>query len=1181
MPTKISRCPRFFACVAFLITLSTTTAFAQSDLGRISGFIKDPTGATITDAKVSVQNKSGLQRTTTTNDSGYYTITNVPPGLYTVTAEAPGFERFQSADNKLDPASSLVVDATLSVGAATQTVQVSASAVQLQTESASVQKVVTREQIDALELNGRNPIFMANLVPGVRGTNIVGLSIGVGGLTTNINGARTPESVVTYDGAVAMRTRSNGAVLGQADVDSTQEIQILTADYAAEYGRSSGGQIRLVTKSGTQVFHGAAFEYVRNNIFNSNSWTRNQVPLTRFVTAPDHYNQFGYNIGGPVYIPDHFNSNKTKLFFYWGQEWVRRVFTDNQSLAVPTLAMREGDFRDLLVPGNIWGYTATTGIIKDPTTGTQFVASSNPADPTYSPACTGAATCPNVIPVARVSKNGLGILNAWPVPNLTVPINNNNWTFFAPHPQHQRKDTLSLDWNITDNQRVRFRRMYYAWFEYQPLDGNTNETPKFFNRPNYTYSLNHTWAISPTKVNEVLLTYSQDVVRIPVDAAHFLDRTKGAAQGPGLYGTNYNYVFSDGKLLPTRIPSVNMTKMSTLNGGPYPSHSAGPIGDVSDSFTWVKGNHTWKFGGLYEYSGENDNDEINVQACSTCTNNQNGQFQFLDSRAGGTGVAAANAALGLFDRYSEIGHRAYTIFRGSMWEAFAQDSWKVTQRLTVTPGLRYTVIVPYHTWWGNQAVFDPQFYDPSQAVTLDPNTGLIVGTPTLQQLYNGMVIPGHGFSSDAKNHVPEANTTQWNFLFRGVSNHYSDIQWNDIQPRLGVAYQVNDKTVVRAGAGRFYTRLGVSDSVFLGGNPPFQPSASLTNGSVDALGPSAAAAIPLVVTTQSKNFRNPEAWNWNASFERQLPWKALVSVGYVGRRGLHLQREANINQPTIATVLANPTVKNVDALRPYKGFGSIRETDNVASSLYNSLQANFSRRFVNGLMMGVSYTYSKSMDSGSNQRDVVPDTYDTSFMWGPSEFDTRQLVMINYLYELPFFRKQHSIAGKVLGGWQLSGITQFQSGNPCSAAQAKDFAGVGLDSNFGCGVNGQYFAWDGKLSKPHTFGTNGQWVCCASDFTAPAKGTFNTQRVRNLIYMPGFQNWNMGLFKRIPVNERVNFQFRAEAFNIWNHPNWGGASGGASGGTPVQLDPSNASTFGKVLTKGSERNLQLSLRAEF
>jgi len=1178
MSIHVRRFVRFVLCVGSL-TFFSLLAFAQSDLGRISGYIKDPSGATIPNAKVTVANRSGLQRSTVTNESGYYIVTNVPPGLYTVSAEAPGFQKYQSADNKLDPASNLVVDATLTVGATTQTVEVSASAVQLQTESATVQKLVNREQIDALELNGRNPIFMANLVPGVRGGNIVGVSIGVGGLSTNINGARTPESLVTYDGAPAMRTRSNGAILGQPDVDSVQEIQVLTADYAAEYGRSSGGQIRIVSKSGTQTFHGSAFEYVRNTIFNANSWSRNHdsAPnsLTRFVTAPDHWNQFGYNIGGPVYIPNHFNSNKDKLFFYWGQEWVKRVFTDTSSLTVPTLAMREGDFRELLT-NPIFGYTSSTGIIKDPTTGNQFVASSNPADPNYSPACTGAPTCANVIPVARVSKNGLGILNSWPLPNLATPLGNSNWVAFAKHPQNQRKDTLSLDWNVNERQHLSFHRFNYAWFEYQPLDGGTDETPKYFDRPNYTYTINHTWTISPTKVNEVLLSYSQDIVHIPIDAAHFLDRTKGVAQGPNLYGVNYSYIFNDTKLLPTRIPSVNMSKFSTLNGGPYPSHSAGPIGDLSDSFTWVKGNHTWKFGGLYEYSGENDNDEINVSACSTCTNNQNGQFQFVDSRAGGTGVAAANAALGLFDRYSEIGHRAYTVFRGSMWEAFAQDTWKVSQNLTLTPGVRYSVIVPYHTWWGNQAVFDPQFYDPSLAVTVDPNTGLILGSPTLQQLYNGMVIPGSGFPSSAKSHVPEANTSQWNFLFRGVPDHYSDIQWNDIQPRLGAAYQWNNKTVLRAGAGRFYTRLGVSDSIFLGGNPPFQPMASLTNGSVDALGSNSAALYPLVVTTQAKDFRNPEAWNWNASVQRELPWNLIANLAYVGRRGLHLQREANINQPTTTTIAQNPGVKNIDALRPFKGFGSIRETNNVADSKYNSLQANLTRRFANGFMFGVSYTLSKSMDNGSNQRDVVPDTYDTSMLWGPSEFDTRHILMINYLYELPFFRSQSNVVGKILGGWQLSGITQFQSGTPCSPAQSKDYAGVGLDANYGCGVNGQYWAWDGKLSYPHTFGTTGQWVCCASDFTAPANGTFVTQQVRDVIYQPGFQNWNMGLFKKFAVNERVNFQFRAEAFNVWNHPNWGGTSGGG-----LNLDPSNPKTFGTVTTKGSERNLQLSLRAEF
>jgi hypothetical protein len=695
-------------------------------------------------------------------------------------------------------------------------------------------------------------------------------------------------------------------------------------------------------------------------------------------------------------------------------------------------------------------------------------------------------------------------------------------------------------------------------------------------------------------VNELLITGSKDKVKIPIDAAHFLDRTKGAIQGAGYFGTNYQYIFNDGKLLSTRIPSVNLTNFSTLNGGPYPSHSAGPIVDFSDSLTWVKGNHTFKFGALYEYQGENDNDEINVQACSTCTNNQNGQFQFTDGRSGGTGVAAANVALGLFDRYSEIGHRAYTVFRAGMWEGFAQDAWKVNQRLTVTAGLRYTVIVPYHAIWGNMIVFDPTFYDPSKAVTVDPRTGLITGNPTIEQRYNGMVIPGSSFPSSAKDHVPEANTSLYNGLFRGVPDHYSDIQWNDIQPRLGIAYQLTPKTVVRAGGGRFYTRLGVSDSVFLGGNPPFQPSASLTNGTVDSLGPSAAAAIPFVVTTQTKNFRNPEAWNWNATVERELPWKLAATVGYVGRRGLRLQREANINQPTIATVVANPGV-NIDALRPYKGYGSIRQTDNIASSRYNSLQTTLNRRFSSGFQFGFSYTLSKSEDNGSNQRDVVPDTYDTSFLWGPSEFDTRHIFVANYLYNLPFFKTQQGFAGKVLGGWQVSGIVQMQTGQPCSVGAATDYAGVGLDSNFGCGVNGQYWVMVQKPKMLHQFGSSGQWFqTCIIEaspcpdgsaafngndqriFRPPTAKTFSTQHVRNLFYQPGIDNWNMGLFKSVKAGERVNFQFRAEAFNIWNHPNWGGSNGGG-----VQFNANSYGTLGKVTTKGSERNLQLSLRMEF
>lgn len=1162
---------------------SPGTLLAQSDLGRISGFVKDPSGATVPNAKVTIRNNAtAVERQATTNESGYYVITNVPAGLYTMTVEAPGFQKFESKENKLDPAADLVIDAALVVGAANQTVEVSSSAVQLQTESASVQKLVTREQLDALELNGRNPILMAQLLPGMRGGTLATLSFNFNQGPSNINGSRNPENLITYDGAPATRTRSNGTSLGAADVDSTEEIQILTANYSPEFGRSSGGQIRITSKAGGQDFHGAAYEYVRNTIFNANPWQRNAVPATSHITAPIHYNQFGYNIGGPLYIPNHFNTDKSKIFWYWGEEWVRYIFTDtNSTTTVPTLKMRTGDFSELLDPNNIFYGKAVQ--LMDPKTGLPFPGNIIP----QCPVATGSCATPN----------GLGILNAYPAPNLATPINGNQNLFLsAQHPQYQRKDTIAIDINLTEKQRLRLRRVYFSFWEYQPLDGGSGETPKYFDRPNQTNSIDHVWTISPTRVNEVLLSYSQDIVHIPVDAAHFLDRTQGAVQGPGYFGLNYPYIFPAGKLLPNRIPTVNMSNFSGLSGGPYPSHSAGPIIDASDSFTWIKGNHTLKFGAQFEYQGENDNDEINVQACATCTNNQNGQFLFSNNggnftRPGytlaSTGAAAANAAIGLFDTYSEIGHRAYTVFRGNMYEGFGQDAWKARQNLTITYGARYSVIVPYHALWANMIVFDPTLYNQGNAVTIDPATGLITGTPTIDQLYNGMVIPGTGFPASAIGRVPEASTTLYNTLFRpGVPNHYSDIQWGDIQPRVGVAYQINKDTVVRVGGGRFFTRLGVSDSIFLGGNPPFQPNASVSFGTVDNPGGNGTNPLPLVVTTQSKAFKNPEAWDWNFTVERQLFWKSMLTVGYVGRRGLHLQREADINQPTTATVAANPGV-NINALRPYKGFGSIRETDNVASSIYHSLQINWSRRFSNGLQFGASYTLSKSMDNGSNQRDVVPNTYNPGMLWGPSEFDARHILTVNYLYELPFFRHQSGVTGRVLGGWQISGISQFQTGLPCSVAGPNDYAGVGLDSNFGCGVNGQYWVLNGSPRILGTFGSGGQWFATTNPdgtpiFTQPAKGTFNTQLVRDIIYQPGFQNWNMGLFKAFPIGEKRGFQFRAEAYNVWNHPNWGGASGGG-----VQFNPTNLKTFGKVLTKGGgssgsgERNLQLSLRFYF
>ncbi len=349
--------------LALVLLLSTSLAFAQSDLGSISGFVKDPSGAVIPKAQVSVKNEaSGTERRTNTNESGFYVVTNIPAGLYTITAEAAGFKKYEATGNKLDPSGALAVDANLAVGAATDTVEVAASAQALQTESAANQALVTRQQIDLLELNGRNPVGLAALAPGARPGNAAGLSFNFTQGPSNFNGSRNPENLITYDGAPATRTRSNGTSLGAADVDSTSEVQILTAAYAAEYGRTSGAQIRIVTRAGGQQFHGNAYEYVRNDAFNANTWGRNHTPdvpglLPNSSVLPFRYNQYGYNGGGPFYIPGKFNKDKSKFFWYWGQEWVKYRFYDSAQWTVPTALMRKGDFSELLTnnPVNILG----------------------------------------------------------------------------------------------------------------------------------------------------------------------------------------------------------------------------------------------------------------------------------------------------------------------------------------------------------------------------------------------------------------------------------------------------------------------------------------------------------------------------------------------------------------------------------------------------------------------------------------------------------------------------------------------------------------------------------------------------------------------------------------------------------------------------------------------------------
>ncbi|HEY3841324.1 MAG TPA: TonB-dependent receptor, partial [Bryobacteraceae bacterium] len=923
------------------------------------------------------------------------------------------------------------------------------------------------------------------------------------------------------------------------------------------YGRASGGQIRIVTKGGGAQFHGAAYEYFRNSDLNANTWTRNQSITTNFA-SPFRYNQFGFNLGGPVIIPHVIP--KGKMFFFFGEEWARYRNVQTQTGEVPTALMRQGNFSELLGP-NIF-YSKPT-VIYDPATCPSV----------------GAASCQpfsgNIIPTSRLSHNGIAILNTYPAVNGLVN-SNQNWIAQASQPENQRKETINSDILPTDKDRIQFRRTALAYYELDPFDQNLGITPKAFNRPNQAGSVTWLRTISPTLLNEARVTVSLDDVYIPV-----------ITSAPGFnrqqFGFNYPYLIPNGKDLPNKIPTANIPNVTALSGGPYPSHSTGPIYTLNDTITKVWGNHTFKAGFYWERSGENDGDQINVNTVPGGSSNQNGTFQFSDPRTGlgaTSGVGIANAALGLADSYTEIGQRAYTIYRGFLYEWFAQDSWKVNQKLTVNYGVRQTITVPYKALWGNQIFFDPALYNPSQAPKIDRTTGNVIAGSG--NLYDGMVIPGSGWPSDACGHgVTQACGSAYNSLFQNYPSYYGQVNYQ-FQPRVGVAYRLTDKTALRAGIGRYLTRFGLYDNIFPGANSPFQPFVTVNNVSVDNPGAalSGAATPALTVTTLARNNRPPSAWNWNITIQREFFWQSNLEFAYIGHRGLNLPEVFDINQPTAGALQANSGV-NVNALRPYPGFASIQEEQDVAQSKYKSLQIQWNKRFTKGFSFSFAYTLAKSTDNSTNYRDLVPDTYNTSNLWGPSEFDTRHAVVFSYVYELPFFKDQTKLSGKLLGGWQISGVNQFQTGTPCGIGTNNDYAGVGEVGSFGCGSEGQFWVMNGTPQivgqfSPVSSSPNQYFSVTNSSgapiFTTPQAGTFNLQNgVRNSIYQPGFQDWNLGLYKKFLINEKNSIEFRAEAFDVNNHPNWSGPG----------LNPT-ASTFGKVTSKtGLSRNLQLSLRYAF
>jgi hypothetical protein len=1123
-----------------MVMALASVAWCQSDLSTITGTVKDPSGATVPGAKVAVENEgTGVSRAVVTNDAGNYTVSNIPAGTYRVTAEAPGFKKVSKTGNLLDANVPLGVDISLEVGQNSESVTVSAETSRLQTETATLGMTVDQRQVRDLMLNGRNPVLLAALKPGVRSSaSLANFNFNLTDGGFSMNGSRPNDNVFFYDGAVATRTRSNGTSIGAADVDSTEEVQVLASNYAAEYGRSGGGQIRVITKSGSRDFHGSAYEFFRNSAMDANTWGRNTSPLALLNGQPQplKYNQFGYSVSGPLYIPGKFNKDRNKFFFLFGQEWVRYRTSPANSGTVPSLLMRQGNFSELLTLPN--AFFSKQYIVTD---------------------ASGVPYAGNIIPKSAQSANGMALMSMYPLPIPGFQAGTANWIGTGNEIDNTRKDTISLDVLPTTRDTIRVRVLNYNFYVKNAFRGTFPTVAEQLDRPNQTGSINYIHVFSPTVVNEFLGSASADHVDISLPGNAW-DRTQ--------YGVSYPYLYgSAAKDIPTKVPSLTVAGFSTFDGGPYPSRSGGPIYDFSDNITWVKSNHTFKFGVLFERSGQNDRDQVNITGIPGGANNQNGGFQFSDA---GTTPAIARLALGQFNTYAEIGPRDYTLSRGNMVEFFAQDAWKVTPKLKLELGFRETILQPYHALWGNYDVFDARFYDPAKAVTIEPKTGLIV--PGSGDIYNGMVIPGSSIPDAGKGRFPNSTDPILQSLFRGLPNTYADTKYSNFVPRVGLAYEINSKTVFRAGGGGFKNRPAVSDGTFLGGNFPFQGYSAVSNGSVDNPLAASSGTPTQFVQTQDPVWKVPTAYTWNVTVQRVLPFNSNLEVSYVGRVGLWLERTRNLNQLPVGTcpLGACPGGANYYALLPYKGYNQIQIAENAARSRYNGLNVAWNRRFTKGLAFGVSYTFSKSYDNASGRKDIVANAYDDRNYWGPSSFDTRNILVINWIWELPY-HKTKGFEGALLGGWQITGITQAQNGTPFSVATTDDFAGIGQSQGQGWQVNG-------SPTYPKQFGSAG-WLSAKDAsgnpyFTRPTPGTFSNA-YRNQFYGAGLTNWNLGLFKTFPIQERVGLTFRAEAFNWLNHPNLGGANGGAPNSNPT------SSAFGTITTKDSRRQLQLSLKLNF
>ena len=1135
MYTRTQSCPnaqpspsllrKFSQFAAFLFLLLSFAFVASAQEGTIVGTVTDPSGAVVPNAKLVVTNTDKNQSTdVVTNESGQFVAPSLGIGHYRVKAEVPGFKVFEQNDITLQVGDRLRVDVKLEVGTSKESVTVEAEAIAVKSESGEVSDVITGKELTQLATNGRSLYAMATLTAGASSSmSDLSSPTSIGGdATVSFNGLRENHNLWMIDGGEADDRGGAGGLDIMPSLDSVAEFRTLTSNYSADFGLSSGGTMTMAIKSGQTSLHFSAWEFDRNNALDAAPFLYHQASS---VIPELRYNIFGFNVGGPVTFGKLYNKDRQKTFFFYNQEWRRQISGGGLNQPVPTAAELGGDFSalgySLLVPTA----TQVNGTLQNQITAAGLTL--------------GSPFPGNKIPVSLFNPNSVALLQAglFPLPNST---NGNNFVGGANQPVYLREEIVRID--------HRFNDKFSIFGHYMKDDvsqsygtslwsgSNVPSVGTILSNPAYHEVIHATYSITPTVLNEIAYNQNGNVINI---------------LPTGLYSrpssVNIPSIFPGTPNTDNRIPGIYLDNYSNYDVSSWPWHNKADDYQIRDDLSWVKGSHQLKIGASWALYKKTQDLFGDTQGSFTFS----GLFTGNGTNAN-PGNAVADFLLGDAASYTQLAVQDHGQWNNVSPAVYFQDNWHVSSKLTLNLGLRWDGIP--HTYEANKRMSDfyPNLYNPAdQPVFVPGSSGNAICGPNTPGC-NGAVSPGLGTSPNPL----LAGTTFYlngigiegqNGIPMGMVKNY----WTDFGPRVGFAYDLkgDHKTVVRGGFGIMYERVQGNDMYNGGPNQPF--STSVTYNNVNISNPGAAVATgnsfvnPITVGSITglaySDYKAPVSNQYSIGIERELAPNSILGISYVGNQNRHQSDARQIDLPAqsaLTTLNTLPGGTNpYNTSLSYLGYSSILLYENAGNGHYNSLQVNFHSQIKRDLTLQAAYTLSRAIDpatpgagsgGGSGDLYTLSDPYNRAYDNGPSPLDRTNMLLINFIYDLPFFRSTQSRALKtVAGGWTISGIVTMESGLPLNITQGGSLSNNGIASG---ATNRPDFS--GNISEPGTisdfFNTTG--------FSNPAVGSWGNL-AKGAFRGPGRDNWNVSVFKSFYISQEQNrkIELHIETFNTFNH----------------------------------------------